>query len=209
VGSADHERRADLGRRRCPARPPLNSAAPEPRRYPSARPPNVLADATLGCAEWWNSAPPIFNHTDRGPYRYQPVLIPILVELEIAVAHEHGWLRTLPRAESRRPQRPAIRASAEPGTTLSAMRQVPAAAYGPTPEDEKESPTRPGPRGRGILSHLVPRASRPARRAAVLAVAQQLNRSSQMVVRVGYAPSRAALRRPCRRRCRTRGTKIG
>jgi hypothetical protein len=45
-------------------------------------------------------------------------------------------------AAAPRLQRSAIRASAELGITLSAMRQVPA-AYGPTPEDEKEPPTRP------------------------------------------------------------------
>ena len=55
------------------------------------------------------------RRTDRGPYRYLPVPPPILVEMEIAAAREHGWLRTLTPAESRRARRAAIRASRELG----------------------------------------------------------------------------------------------
>ena len=84
------------------------------------------------------------RRTDRGPYRYLPVPPPILVEMEIAAAHERGWLRTLSPAESRRARRAAVRASRELGNRLSALLSaVPRAAYGPTPEDEKEPPTRP------------------------------------------------------------------
>jgi hypothetical protein len=84
------------------------------------------------------------RRTDRGPYRYMPVPPPILVEMEIAAAHERGWLRTLSPAECRRTRRAAVRASAELGNRLSALRAaVPPSAYGPTPEDEKEPPTRP------------------------------------------------------------------
>ena len=83
------------------------------------------------------------RRTDRGPYRNLPVPLPILVEMEGAAAHEHGWLRTLPRAESRRLMRAAVQASAEIGTTLSDLRRVPSAAYGPSSADEKEPPTRP------------------------------------------------------------------
>jgi hypothetical protein len=52
------------------------------------------------------------RRTDRGPFRNLPVPLPILVEMEGAAAREHGWLRTLPRAECRRlarPSRPATR----------------------------------------------------------------------------------------------------
>jgi hypothetical protein len=84
------------------------------------------------------------RHTDRGPFRYVPVPPPILVEMEIAAAHEHGWLRTLSPAESRRAARAAIRASGELGHRLSALRTaVPRAAYGPRPADESEPLTRP------------------------------------------------------------------
>ena len=84
------------------------------------------------------------RRTDRGPYRYLPVPPPILVEMEIAAAHERGWLRTLSPPESKRAMRAAIKASRELGkgfaTGLSA---VPEDAYGPTPENESEPPTRP------------------------------------------------------------------
>jgi len=84
------------------------------------------------------------RRTDRGPYRYMPVPPPILVEMEIAAAHERGWLRTLSPAESKRARRAAIRASGELDARLHALlAEVPRAAYGPTPDDEKEPPTRP------------------------------------------------------------------
>ena len=83
------------------------------------------------------------RRTDRGPYRNLPVPLPILVKMEGAAAHEHGWLRTLPRAESRRLMRAAKQASAEIGTSLSGLRRVPGAACGPTPADEGQPPTRP------------------------------------------------------------------
>ena len=85
------------------------------------------------------------RRTDRGPYRYQPVPPPILVEMEIAAAREHGWLRTLPPAEARRAMRAAISASRELGTTTLAalFPAVPRTAYGPAPEDREEPPTRP------------------------------------------------------------------
>ncbi len=83
------------------------------------------------------------RRTDRTPYRYLPVPTPILVEMQLAAAHEHGWLRIMSRAESRKLRRAAIRASADLGTTLSGVNGVPAAAYGPTPADEKAPPTRP------------------------------------------------------------------
>jgi len=84
------------------------------------------------------------RRTDRGPYRYQPVPLPILAEMEIAAAHEHGWLRTLTPAESRRARRAAIRASRELGNRLAdPLTAVLGGAYGPTPEDQREPPTRP------------------------------------------------------------------
>lgn len=84
------------------------------------------------------------RRTDRGPYLYMPVPPPILVEMEIAAAREHGWLRTLTPAESRRARRAAIRASRElENKFASLLPAVPGAAHGPTPEDEKEPPTRP------------------------------------------------------------------
>ena len=84
------------------------------------------------------------RRTDRGPYRYLPVPPPILVEMEIAAAREDGWLRTLSPADSRRARRAAIRASRELGDGLAArLSAVPDSAYGPTPDNEKEPPTRP------------------------------------------------------------------
>lgn len=84
------------------------------------------------------------RRTDRGPYRYLPVPPPILVEMEIAAAREHGWLRTLPPAEARRAMRAAVSASKELGTTFAdLLTAVPIAAYGPTPENAEEPPTRP------------------------------------------------------------------
>ena len=84
------------------------------------------------------------RRTDRGPYRYLPVPPPILVEMEIAAAHEHGWLRTLSPAESRQARRAAVTASRELGTTFGdLLTAVPIAAYGPTPENAEEPPTRP------------------------------------------------------------------
>ncbi len=84
------------------------------------------------------------RRTDRGPYRYLPVPPPILVEMEIAAAHERGWLRTLSPAESRRARRAAVRASGELGSRLAGLRAaVPRSGYGPTPADEEEPPTRP------------------------------------------------------------------
>lgn len=83
------------------------------------------------------------RRTDRGPYRYLPVPPPILVEMEIAAAREHGWLRTLPPPEARRAMRAAVAASRELGTTLAMLSAVPTAAYGPTPEDQEAPPTRP------------------------------------------------------------------
>ena len=83
------------------------------------------------------------RRTDRGPYRYQPVPLPILVEMEAAAARERGWLRLLSRPESRQLRRAAAQASAEIGTTLSDLQRVPGAGYGPTPSDENAPPTRP------------------------------------------------------------------
>jgi len=84
------------------------------------------------------------RRTDRGPYRYLPVPPPILVEMEIAAAHERGWLRTLTPAESKRAMRAAIEASRELGSGLAAqLSEVQEDAYGPTPEDAEEPPTRP------------------------------------------------------------------
>jgi hypothetical protein len=68
---------------------------------------------------------------DGGPYPYMPVPIPILVEMEMAAAHEHGWLRIIPKAESRRLLRAAIRASSELESTLSGLIGGPDAANGP------------------------------------------------------------------------------
>jgi len=48
------------------------------------------------------------RHTDRDPYQYVPVPPPILVEMEIAAAREHSWLRILPDAQRRQ----ALRAMA-------------------------------------------------------------------------------------------------
>jgi hypothetical protein len=103
---------------------------------PSRATPPTAAQQELYEALW-------LRRTDRAPYRYLPVPTPILVEMEIAAAHEHGWLRIVPRAESRKLRRAAIRASAELGNTLSGLRKVPTAEYGPTPSDEKAPPTRP------------------------------------------------------------------
>jgi hypothetical protein len=90
------------------------------------------------------------RRTDRGPHRYLPVPAPILVEMEVAAAHERGWLRTLPPAESRRIRRAAARASKEIDASkelrerLAVLRSaVPRQAYGPTPGDEREAPVRP------------------------------------------------------------------
>jgi hypothetical protein len=83
------------------------------------------------------------RRTDRAPYQYLPVPIPILVEMELAAARERGWLRIMSRAESRRVRRAAVQASADLENTLSGLRRVPTAAYGPTPTDEKAPPTRP------------------------------------------------------------------
>ena len=84
------------------------------------------------------------RRTDRRPYRYLPVPLPILVEMEIAAADERGWLRTLTPAESRRVRRAAMKASGELGSQLSGLlHEVPRTAYGPAPKDERESPTRP------------------------------------------------------------------
>jgi hypothetical protein len=80
---------------------------------------------------------------DGGPYPYIPVPIPILVEMEMAAAHEHGWLRIIPKADSRRLLRAAIRASSELGSTLSGMGGVPDAAQGPAPAGEKAPPALP------------------------------------------------------------------
>ncbi len=116
----------------CAQRTLLASVEVMPGR--AARPSN--AEQELYEALW-------LRRTDRGPYRYRPVPLPILVEMEEAAARERGWLRALSRSESRRLMRRATRASAEIGTTLSGLRRVPPAAYGPTPADEKEPPTRP------------------------------------------------------------------
>jgi hypothetical protein len=83
------------------------------------------------------------RRTDGGPYAYMPVPIPILVEMEIAAAHEHGWLRIIPKAESRRLLRAAIRASSELESTMSGIGGGPDAAHGPTPADEKAPRTLP------------------------------------------------------------------
>jgi len=84
------------------------------------------------------------RRTDRWPYQYRPVPPPILVEMEIAAAHEHGWLRTLSPPEARRVQRANVKASKELGSTLSALLEaVPPDAYGPAPDDENEALTRP------------------------------------------------------------------
>jgi hypothetical protein len=83
------------------------------------------------------------RRVDGGPYPYMPVPIPILVEMEMAAAHEHGWLRIIPKAESRRLLRAAIRASSELGSTLSGIGGLPNAAQGPTPADEKAPPALP------------------------------------------------------------------
>ena len=104
---------------------------------PSRAVPPSSAEQELFEALW-------LRRTDRGPFRYLPVPPPILVEMEIAAAREHAWLRTLPPAESRRAMRAAVRASKQLGTTLGArLPAVPGAAYGPTPENQKEPPTRP------------------------------------------------------------------
>jgi len=69
---------------------------------------------------------------------------PILVEMEIAAAHERGWLRTLSPAESKRAMRAAVKASRELGKGFAAgLSAVPEDAYGPTPDNEEEPPTRP------------------------------------------------------------------
>jgi hypothetical protein len=90
------------------------------------------------------------RRTDRGPYRYQPVPPPILVEMEVAAAHERGWLRTLTPAESKRTRRAAAKASKDLDASkelherLSVLRSaVPRQAYGPTPKDVEEAPVRP------------------------------------------------------------------
>ncbi len=83
------------------------------------------------------------RRTDRAPHRYLPVPLPILVEMEIAAAHEHGWLRIMTKTESRKLRRAAIGASAELETALSGLNKVPTATYGPTPTDEKAPPIRP------------------------------------------------------------------
>ena len=104
---------------------------------PGRAAPPTTAEQELFEALW-------LRRTDRGPYRYLPVPPPILVEMEIAAAREHAWLRTLPRAESRQARRAAIRASRELGTTLDELRRaVPVTAYGPVPEDAQEPSTRP------------------------------------------------------------------
>lgn len=83
------------------------------------------------------------RRTDRGPFRYLPVPPPILVEMEVAAAHERGWLRALPNAESRRLRRAAARASGQLGSTFGSLLNVDPAAYGPIPADTDEPPTRP------------------------------------------------------------------
>ena len=90
------------------------------------------------------------RHTDRSPHRYQPVPAPILVEMEVAAAHERGWLRTLNPAESRRARRAAARASWEIDQSETLRRrlsvlaaEVPRDAYGPTPQDARDAPVRP------------------------------------------------------------------
>jgi len=104
---------------------------------PTRPAPPTCAEQELYEALW-------LRRTDRWPQRYQPVPPPILVEMEIAAAHEHGWLRTLTPAESRRMRRAAVRASRELDRRLfGLLAAVPRAAYGPTPEDQDESPTRP------------------------------------------------------------------
>ncbi len=115
------------------ARTVLASVEVMPHR--AARP--NLANQELYEALW-------LRRTDRRPFQYLPVPPPILVEMEIAARHEDGWLRTLSPAESRRARRAAVKASSELGARLPAgLSLVPRAAYGPTPEDEKEPPTRP------------------------------------------------------------------
>lgn len=80
---------------------------------------------------------------DGGPYPYMPVPIPILVEMEMAAAHEHGWLRIIPKGQSRRLLRAAIRASGELERTLSGLGGVPDPARGAPPADEKAPPALP------------------------------------------------------------------
>jgi hypothetical protein len=90
------------------------------------------------------------RRTDRSPHRYQPVPPPILVEMEVAAAHERGWLRTLTPAESRRARSAAAKASREIDQSAELRARfsglaaaVPRGAYGPTPQDTEEPPVRP------------------------------------------------------------------
>jgi hypothetical protein len=85
------------------------------------------------------------RRTDRAPFPYLPVPPAILVEMEIAAAREHGWLRTLSKGQSRQLLRASVRASKDEAlqTYLSGLSRVPRHAYGPTPDDQEQPPTRP------------------------------------------------------------------
>jgi hypothetical protein len=85
----------------------------------SARPtPPTSAEQELYEALW-------IRRTDRAPFRYMPVPTPILVEMEMAAAQQHGWLRIISRAESRRLLRAATRASSELGSAMPSIERHP------------------------------------------------------------------------------------
>lgn len=92
------------------------------------------------------------RRTDRRPYRYVPVPPPILVEMEIAAAHERGWLRVLPSRQGRQALRAVasankkIKEERELADRFSRLNKVPYADHGPTPagkQAEEAPPTRP------------------------------------------------------------------
>lgn len=64
-----------------------------------------------------------------------------------AAAEQHGWLRIIPKGDSRRLLRAAIRASSEIEAAMSGIGRVPDAALSPTDEpgraDEKTPPALP------------------------------------------------------------------
>lgn len=88
------------------------------------------------------------RRTYRWPYQYAPVPPPILVEMEIAAAHEHCWLRTLPPGKRRQALRAVARANKKIkeekklAAKLSGLNRAARTSFGPAPANQPPK-TRP------------------------------------------------------------------
>ena len=121
---------------------------------PGRAAPSTDAEQELYEALW-------LRRTDQDPYQYVPVPPPILVEMEIAAAHEHSWLRILPDRQARQALRAVAAANrriaeeqrlaqllADPVSMLlpDPNDEGPGVHLGPAPagrRGEREPPTRP------------------------------------------------------------------